>query len=131
MKVVIMAGLSAFMLFGTALGQQSSAQDASTTIRGCLQRSAQNDLLVESDGTSYALRGIGDKLDGEVGHWLEVKGVLVSNTNPKTAARAETERSNMSDPDNVAASKTLQVADVLSDVHRVADHCLSSSETPH
>jgi hypothetical protein len=128
MKAAMLAGLSVFILFGTALGQEKSA-DAGTTIRGCLQRSAQNDLMVESEGTSYALRGIGDKLDGEVGHWLEVKGVLVNDTKAKTGVRATNKQSNMSDASSEATGKTLQVADVTADVHRVADHCLSSIET--
>jgi hypothetical protein len=128
MKVALLAGLSVFILFGAALGQEKSA-DTGTTIRGCLQRSAQNDLVVESEGTSYALRGIGDKLDGELGHWLEVKGVLVSNTKAKAAAGSVKKQSNMRDPGTAAARRTLQVADVTADVHRVADHCLSSSET--
>ena len=84
------------------------------TVFGCIERSEQNYLIVDKEGSSSVLAGVGDQLDGEVGHTLEVKGTLV-----KTALK----QSRKDDDSATVPKGSLRVANVLDDVHRVGDRC--------
>jgi hypothetical protein len=103
------------LLLGS-VGSQAEANSSEelTTVFGCIERSQQNYLIVDKQGSSYILAGVGDQLDGEVGHTLEVKGTLI-----KTALK----QSRKSDDSASIPKGSLRVGNVLDDVHRVGDHC--------
>ena len=114
-----------FILLGNVFGQPG-AKDAEdlTTVLGCVHRSNQSYSITDNHGSSYVLAGVGDRLSGEVGHALEVKGKLTDDT--KARVRSERQSSNPNNTEGaVEQSGTIWVADVISDVHRVADHCPS------
>ncbi|MFY9841686.1 MAG: hypothetical protein WA718_06360 [Terriglobales bacterium] len=83
-----------------------------TTVLGCIRRSTQNYEVVDRHGSVYVLEGVGDQLSGEVGHTLEVTGKVIQNSHPRHSARSER-----------PGLPTLRVANVISDVYRVGDHC--------
>ena len=111
------------MFFGISLGQ-SGAKDTDDlkTVLGCIERTPQNYMVVDSHGVSYLLDGVGNQLSGEVGHTLEVKGKLIQAAKPNR--RFGKQNSNRNSNANAAPPlATLQVANVISDVHRLGDHC--------
>ena len=99
-----------------------------TTVRGCLERSRGNYLLIE-DKTSlvYALRGVDSNLDNQVGREVEVAGQLHGGT-IKTGVRAEKQGSNPSDTIHGVDGIPLQVADVHKDVRRISPHCKAADQ---
>ena len=125
MKVAL--PLCAFlMLFAQAtLAQQPDAGSAPDTlkVRGCLRRSRQNYIVVDHRGFAYALKGVGTKLDADVGREVEVTGVLTNDV--KTGIRSEKAGSNPSDTVRAVDGPTLQILNVSGDVHKVADKCTS------
>jgi hypothetical protein len=115
-----------------ALAQQpaspSSASSSNTTVRGCLRSSRGNFIVIE-DGTNlaYALRGVGNTLNGFNGHEVEVKGELHPGS-MKTGVRSSKEGSNPADTVHGIEGIPLQVADVSKDVRTVAKHCKAADE---
>jgi hypothetical protein len=118
-----------------AIGQQSPSQTGGpppsqgvTTVRGCLNRLRGNYLLIE-DQTSlvYVLKGVGNKLDSQVHHQVEVKGKVLPGT-VKTGIREQKAGSNPSDTVHGADGVPFQVADVQSDVHTVAPKCKAAEQ---
>lgn len=93
------------------------------TVRGCLQRTRQNYLVVDRRGLPYAPKGVGYKLDADVGHEVEVTGKLTNEI--KTGVRSQEQGSNPSDTVRAVDGPTLQVLDVTSDVRKIADKCSS------
>ncbi len=116
-----------------ALAQQPSPANSadasnSTTVRGCLNLSRGNYILVEDkSGLPYALRGVGSKLNGFVGHEVEVTGQLHPGS-MKTGVRSSKDGSNPSDTVHGVDGVPLQVADVTKDVREVAKHCKAADE---
>lgn len=110
-------------LCGVGMAQHSANDAGSMTVRGCLQRSRQNFVVVDHSGMPYALKGVTDKLKNEVGHEVEVKGQLTDDV--KMGTRSEKQGSNPSDTVRAVEGTTLKVLNVSSDVRRVSDHCSS------
>jgi hypothetical protein len=118
-----------------AVAQQSPPQPpttpparGATTVRGCLDRSRGNYVLIE-DQTSlvYVLKGVGNKLDHELHHEVEVKGRVLPGT-IKTGIRPEKTGSNPSDTAHGVDGDPLQVADVQADVHTISTHCKAADQ---
>ena len=112
-----------------ALAQQADSSAASsTTVRGCLNSSRGNYIVVEDKtGLIYALRGVGDKLNGRVGREVEVVGQLHPGS-MKTGVRSSKAGSNPSDTVHGIDGVPLQVADVDKDVRTVAKHCKAADQ---
>lgn len=111
-----------------AVAQQGSAPaDSSgsnlTTVRGCLSRSRGNYIIAEDNtGLAYVLRGVGNKVNGLVGHEVEATGQLHPGS-MKTGVRSTKDGSNPSDTVHGVDGVPLQVADVSKDVRQVAKKC--------
>jgi len=125
MKTAAISSLFFFVMFGTAFGQNTDKDSEDvTTVRGCMQHARQNYTVVDSKGFAYVLEGVGDKLKGEVGHLVIVKGTLIDDT--KTGVRSEKQGSNPTDTLHASeGAATLRIANVATDVKRVADKCPS------
>lgn len=116
----------------SALAQQPSAvpgeSSSTTTVRGCLNSSRGNFIVIEDrTGLVYALRGVGDKLNGLVGREVEVTGQLHPGS-MKTGVRSTKAGSNPSDTVHGIEGVPLQVADVTKDVREVAKHCKAADQ---
>ncbi len=98
------------------------------TVRGCLEGSRGNYMLVE-EGTSlvYVLKGVGNKLDNQLHHEVEVKGRLLPGT-IKTGVRPEKTGSNPSDTVHGVDGVPLQVADLKADVRAISKHCKAADQ---
>jgi hypothetical protein len=113
-------------LAGLAAAQQSGSQSTSVaasanamTVRGCLNRSRGTYLVVEdSTGMTYALRGVGNKLDNQVNHEVQVSGALEPGSQ-KTGVRSQKQGSNPSDTVHGVDGTPLYVSDVNADVKTV------------
>jgi len=75
----------------------------------------------------YALRGVGDKLNGQVGREVEVTGELHPGS-IKTGVRSTKAGSNPSDTVHGVEGVPLQVADVAKDVRTLARHCKAADQ---
>lgn len=121
-----------------AVAQQTPAQSPSggaavpargpATVRGCLDGSRGNYVVIE-DGTSlvYVLKGLGNKLDSQLRHEVEVTGRLLPGT-IKTGIRPEKAGSNPSDTVHGVDGIPLQVANVQTDVRTIAKHCKAADQ---
>jgi len=125
-------------ILGATVAQQASAPQSSTvtsastddvtTVRGCLNRLRGNYLVIENrTGLVYALRGVGDKLEGRQGQDFEVKGQLHPGS-VKTGVRATKAGSNPADTIHGVDGVPLQVADVSTDVKTVAKKCKAAED---
>jgi hypothetical protein len=109
-------------------GNEHGPASKATTVRGCLERSRGNYLLVEDKtGLIYALKSVDGKLDGQVGREIEVTGQLLTGT-IKTGIRSEKQGSNPSDTIHGIDGSPFQVADVHKDVRRVAARCTAADK---
>jgi hypothetical protein len=119
-----------FLIVGLgAVAQESSAPPATTgsnstpaasisTVRGCLEGQRGNYIMVEDKtGLVYVLKGVGNKLDGQLRHEVEVKGRLRSGL-IKTGVSPSKSGSNPSDTAHGVDGVPLEVADVQTDVAR-------------
>jgi hypothetical protein len=123
-----------FLLIGLGAAAQQSTPPAATensgtpasnssTIRGCLEGQRGNYILVEDKtGLTYVLKGVGNKLDGQVHKQVEVKGrvrsgIIKTGVNPTKAG------SNPSDTTRGVDGVPLEVADVQSDIRTISKHC--------
>jgi hypothetical protein len=99
-----------------------------TTVRGCLDGSRGNYVLVE-DNTSliYVLKGVGNKLDSQLHHQVEVKGKVLPGT-VKTGVRPEKSGSNPADTVHGVDGLPLQVADVQNDIKTIAKRCKAADQ---
>ncbi|MGA8153970.1 MAG: hypothetical protein WB952_23670 [Terriglobales bacterium] len=138
----IMGSIALYAVLFFALGvvaQQSSNPPAppsgsttpvrgASTLRGCLDGERGNYILIE-DNTSmaYVLKGVGNKLDQDLHHEVEVKGRILPGT-IKTGVRAEKTGSNPSDTVHGVDGVPLQVADVQTDVRTIAKHCKAADQ---
>jgi len=121
-----------------AVAQQSTTPPASgnpnpparsaTTVRGCLEGSRGNYVLVEDQtNLAYVLKGVGNKLDAQLQHEVEVKGQLLPGT-IKTGLRPEKAGSNPSDTVHGVDGLPLQVADIKNDVRTISKHCKAADQ---
>jgi hypothetical protein len=120
-----------------AVAQQSPTPPASadnaaapashvSTVRGCLDGQRGNYILVENKSNMvYVLKGVGNKLDSQLHHEVEVKGRMLSGS-IKTGVRPEKAGSNPSDTVHGVDGVPLQVADVQTDVRTIAKHCTAA-----
>jgi hypothetical protein len=131
----------AVFAFITALatGQQSSTPPTSgsgvavparkaATVRGCLEGERGNYILIENNTSLvYVLKGVGNKLDSQLHHEVEVRGRTLPGT-VKTGVRPEKAGSNPSDTVHGVDGTVLQVADVQKDVQTVSKHCKAADQ---
>ena len=120
MKYMSLACVLLILCFATALGQKAK-QSETMTVRGCLKRSRQNYVVIDSHGFSYVLKGVGKTLDGEVGQEVEARGNLTDEV--KSGVREEKQGSNPSDTVGAVEGATLEIVNVATDVRRVSDSC--------
>ncbi|HVO60415.1 MAG TPA: hypothetical protein VMT53_05735 [Terriglobales bacterium] len=112
------------VLLGTVYAQQRAKDNSDTmTVRGCLEKSRQNYIVVGRHGFTYALKGVGDHLDADVNHEIAVTGELTNDT--KMGIRPEKAGSNPSDTVRAIDAPTLQVLEVSGDVRKISDRCTS------
>jgi hypothetical protein len=106
----------------------NSGQDHVTTVRGCLRGSRGNYVLIEAQtGLLYVLKGVGNKLDHQLRHEVEVKGRILPGT-VKTGIRPEKEGSNPSDTVHGVDGVPFQVADVQNDIRTISNHCKAADQ---
>jgi hypothetical protein len=119
--------LSPLLLLATlTAAQQSESQPSSMqpspnamTVRGCLNRSRGNYLVVEDKtGMTYALRGVGNKLDSRVNHEVQVAGTLEPGSQ-KTGVRSQKQGSNPADTIHGVDGTPLYVSDINADIKTV------------
>jgi hypothetical protein len=122
MKCVIVCCLCLFLIFGTALAKKSDNSEQ-MTVRGCLRRDHQNYVVVDRHGWPYVLKGVGNKVDAEVGHEVEVKGKLSEDV--KSGVRPEKQGSNPADTVRAVDGATVEILNVSTDIRRVSDTCSS------
>jgi hypothetical protein len=129
-----------FLIVGLgAIAQESSAPPATTgsnstpaasisTVRGCLEGQRGNYIMVEDKtGLVYVLKGVGNKLDGQLRHEVEVKGRLRSGL-IKTGVNPSKSGSNPSDTAHGVDGVPLEVADVQTDVRTISKHCKAADQ---
>ncbi len=122
-----------------AVAQQPSTQSGSTgnssapasnvsTVRGCLDGERGNYIVVEDKtGLVYVLKGVGNKLDGQLHREVEVKGQVRSGI-IKTGVNPMKSGSNPSDTVHGVDGVPLEVADVRADVRTVSKHCKAADQ---
>jgi hypothetical protein len=122
-----------------AVAQQPSAPPASTgtssapaanvsTVRGCLDGQRGSYIVVEDKtGLVYALTGVGNKLNGQLHHEVEVKGKIRSGT-IKTGVNPNKAGSNPSDTEHGVDGVPLQVANVQTDVRTISKSCKAADQ---
>lgn len=126
------SGIIASLLFALATFAQSSSTGGapgpatqasdSSTIRGCLEGQRGNYIVVEKTGMVFALKGVGNKLDGQLNREVEVKGKMLPGT-IKTGVRPEKAGSSPSDTLHGIDGTPFQVTNPQTDVRTVAKHC--------
>ena len=117
----------AFLLTSLGAVAQQSARNTAT-VRGCLDGERGNYILIENNTSLvYVLKGVGNKLDSQLHHEVEVKGRTLPGT-IKTGVRPEKAGSNPSDTVHGVDGVVLQVADVRSDVHTISKHCKAADQ---
>jgi hypothetical protein len=129
-----------FLLVGLGVvAQQSSAPPTSTgnagappsnlsKVRGCLDGQRGNYIVVEDKtGLVYVLKGVGNRLDGQLHHEVEVKGRLRSGT-IKTGVNPMKSGSNPSDTEHGVDGVPLEVTNVQTDIHTISKHCKAADE---
>jgi hypothetical protein len=125
------AAILVLSLIGVAApAQESSTAPASnnTTVRGCLRGQRGNYILIE-DNTSavYVLKGVGNKLDKQLRHQVEVKGKILPGS-IKTGVTTEKAGSNPSDTVHGVDGVPLQVANVDTDVRTISNRCKAADK---
>ena len=99
-----------------------------TTVRGCLDGQRGNYIVVEDKtGLVYVLKGVGDKLNRQLHHEVEVKGRIRSGTT-KTGVNPTKSGSNPSDTAHGVDGVPLEVADVKQDIRTIARHCKAADQ---
>ncbi len=117
-----------------AVAQQSSTAPASSaptnvsTVRGCLTGQRGNYIVVEDKtGLVYVLKGVGNKLDKQLHHEVEVKGKVLSGT-IKTGVNPDKAGSNPSDTEHGVDGVPFQIAKVQTDVRTVTKSCKAADQ---
>ncbi len=126
-----------FLLVGLgAVAQQSATAPGSTvapasnvsTVRGCLDGQRGNYIVVEDKtGLVYVLKGVGNKLDAQLHHEVEVKGRLRAGT-IKTGINPTKAGSNPSDTEHGVDGVPLEVTNVQTDIRTISKHCKAADE---
>jgi hypothetical protein len=117
------------------IGAVAAAQDSSTppvsnvsTVRGCLNGQRGNYIVVE-DKTSlvYVLKGVGNKLDKQLHHEVEVKGKVLPGT-IKTGINPDKAGSNPSDTARGVDGVPFQVANPETDIQTISKKCKAADQ---
>jgi hypothetical protein len=135
-SLITVAGLLAIAT--VAVAQQSSAPPATgnssapasntSTVRGCLDGQRGNYIVVEDKtGLVYVLKGVGNKLDSQLHHEVEVKGRVRSGI-IKTGVNPTKSGSNPSDTAHGVDGVPLEVADVQADIRTISKHCKAADQ---
>lgn len=124
--------IGVFFALSSLASQLAAAQtdltSNTTTVRGCLISSRGNYIVVEDrTGLAYALQGVDDRLNGFVGHEIEVSGQLRPGS-MKTGVSSTKIGSNPSDTVHGIDGVPLQVGDVTRDVRMVAKKCTAADQ---
>jgi hypothetical protein len=135
-----LAAALVLLLMGTAaVAQDSSNAPASngnvgaptqklSTIRGCLRGQRGNYILIENgSGAVYVLKGVGNKLDSQRRHEVEVKGRILPGT-IKTGVTPEKAGSNPADTVHGVDGVPFQVANVQTDVQTISNKCKAADQ---
>ena len=135
-----LAAILALLLMGAAaVAQESSSAPAASgntsaptsnvsTVRGCLEGQRGNYIVVEDgSGAVYVLKGVGNKLDRQLHHEVEVKGKTLPGS-IKTGVRSEKSGSNPSDTVHGIDGVPLQVANVQTDVRTISKQCKAADQ---
>jgi hypothetical protein len=125
----------AAILFLSLIGVAAVAQDSSTapapnvtTVRGCLRGQRGSYILIEDNtGAVYVLKGVGNKLDKQLRHQVEIKGKILPGS-IKTGVKAEKAGSNPSDTVHGVDGVPLQVASVDTDVRTLSNRCKAADK---
>lgn len=106
----------------------AAAPDHTTTVRGCLQGSRGNYVLIEKQTSLvYVLKGVGNKLDRQLRHEVEVKGTILPGT-IKTGIRPEKSGSNPSDTVHGVDGIPLRVDNLQTDIRTISNKCKAADE---
>jgi hypothetical protein len=126
--------LAALVLFSAASFAQQRSENSpaetsrNTSVRGCLQGQRGNYIVVEDKtGTVYVLKGVGNKLDNQLHHQVEVTGRVLSGT-VKTGIRPEKSGSNPADTVHGVDGVPFQIGNVKTDVRTVSKHCKAADQ---
>jgi hypothetical protein len=128
--------VAAFLLIGLgAVAQQSSTAPATSapadnisTVRGCLRGQRGNYVLVEDkSGLMYVLKGVGNTLNGQLRHQVEVKGKILQGT-VKTGINPTKVGSNPSDTAHGVDGVPLQVANPETDIRTISNKCKAADQ---
>jgi len=98
-----------------------------STVRGCLNGERGNYILIDNNGMVYVLKGVGNALDKQLQHEVEVQGKLLPGS-VKTGIRQEKSGSNPADTIHGVDGVPLQVSDVSKDVRVVDKHCKAADQ---
>jgi len=108
-------------------GDSDEASNVST-VQGCLRGQRGSYILVE-DKTNlvYVLKGVGNKLDAQLRHEVEVKGrvrsgIIKTGVNPAKAG------SNPSDTEHGVDGVPLEVANVQTDIRTISKSCTAADQ---
>jgi hypothetical protein len=133
-KSLIAVAGSLLIAVGGAVAQESSAPPAPSgtmsapssnvsTVRGCLRGQRGNYIVIEDKtGLVYALKGVGNKLNAQLRHEVEVKGRILSGT-VKTGINPDKAGSNPSDTEHGVDGVPLQVANAQTDIRTISKEC--------
>jgi hypothetical protein len=109
-------------------GNMSAPASNTSTVRGCLDGQRGNYIVVEDKtGLVYVLKGVGQKLDGQLHHEVEVKGRVRSGT-IKTGVNPTKSGSNPSDTTRGVDGVPLEVADVPGGIRTISKHCKAADQ---
>ena len=121
--VTVLASLLALAQQAPDAASQASNPAHSTTVRGCLQGQRGSYIVVANETSMvYVLKGVGNKLDSQLNHEVEVKGRLLPGS-VKTGVSPEKAGSNPADAVHGVDGVVLQVADAQNDVRTIAKRC--------
>jgi hypothetical protein len=131
--------VAAFLLMGLgAVAQQSSTPPAASgssapadnlsTVRGCLNGQRGNYIVIEDKtGLVYVLKGVGNKLNGQVNRQVEVKGKILPGT-VKTGINPAKVGSNPSDTARGVDGVPLQVTNPVTDIRTISKKCKAADQ---
>jgi hypothetical protein len=100
---------------------------STSTVRGCLDGQRGNYIVVEDKtGLVYVLKGVGQKLDGQLHHEVEVEGpesgIMKTGVNPTKSG------SNPSDTTHGVDGVPLELSDVPGGIRTISKHCKAADQ---
>jgi hypothetical protein len=137
-RIKNLMAVAGFVLIGLgAVAQQSTTPPAASdsgkpanvsTLRGCLRGQRGNYVLIdEKSNLPYVLKGVGNKLNGQLNRQVEVKGKILPGT-IKTGINPDKAGSNPSDTARGVDGVPFQVANPETDVQTIAKKCKAADQ---